>query len=120
VKWTVRQIAGATRRKQGGCVAERRSGSELPPQSEIVFALGIAYPMRARIAGHASGAKQKCASLSDRRVQQLEQITVWDELGVSSSRLRHSRHRRHEWKPLPSTSTRAHREESGVSERGEV
>ena len=49
--------------------------TELPPPGEIVFALGIAYPMRARIDGEGVGATRRCEFSTGPFV---EPITVWD------------------------------------------
>jgi uncharacterized membrane protein YhaH (DUF805 family) len=50
--------------------------SELAPPSELVFSLGIAYPIRARISGHGPGAVRTCEFSTGAFV---EPITVWDE-----------------------------------------
>jgi hypothetical protein len=49
--------------------------TELPPPHELVFALGIAYPMRARIEGEGVGAIRRCEFSTGAFV---EPITVWD------------------------------------------
>jgi uncharacterized membrane protein YhaH (DUF805 family) len=49
--------------------------AELPPPSELVFRLGIAYPLRARIRGSGVGAVRTCEFSTGPFV---EPITVWD------------------------------------------
>ena len=49
--------------------------TELPRPHESVFALGIAYPMRARIDGEGVGATRRCEFSTGAFV---EPITVWD------------------------------------------
>lgn len=49
--------------------------SELPPPSELVFAAGIAYPMRAEIRGQGVGAVRHCVFSTGPFV---EPITAWD------------------------------------------
>jgi hypothetical protein len=49
--------------------------SELPPPSDLVFAAGIAYPMRAEIRGEGVGAVRHCVFSTGPFV---EPITVWD------------------------------------------
>jgi uncharacterized membrane protein YhaH (DUF805 family) len=49
--------------------------TELPPPREIVFALGIAYPVRARLDGEGVGATRSCEFSTGPFV---EPITVWD------------------------------------------
>jgi hypothetical protein len=50
--------------------------SELPPPSQLLFALGVAYPQRARIEGEGVGAVRHCEFSTGAFV---EPITVWDE-----------------------------------------
>jgi uncharacterized membrane protein YhaH (DUF805 family) len=50
--------------------------SEIPPPKETLFRAGIAYPIRAEIAGHGPGAVRHCVFSTGRFV---EPITVWDE-----------------------------------------
>jgi hypothetical protein len=50
--------------------------SELPPPSQLVFRLGIAYPVRARIEGRGVGAVRYCEFSTGPFV---EPITAWDE-----------------------------------------
>jgi hypothetical protein len=49
--------------------------SELPPPPEVYFRLGIAYPMRARIAGTGVGAVRRCEFSTGPFV---EPITAWE------------------------------------------
>jgi len=50
--------------------------SKLPPPQEAIFKLGIAYPMRAQIAGHGPGAIRHCVFSTGAFVEPIE---VWDE-----------------------------------------
>ncbi|MBS1866923.1 MAG: SRPBCC family protein [Acidobacteria bacterium] len=50
--------------------------SEIPPPQEKIFRSGIAYPIRAEIAGHGPGAVRHCVFSTGPFV---EPITVWDE-----------------------------------------
>jgi hypothetical protein len=52
------------------------SFSELPPPTEIVFKLGVAYPIRAEIHGHGVGAVRHCNFSTGPFVEPIE---VWDE-----------------------------------------
>ena len=52
------------------------SFSQLPPPKEIIFKLGVAYPMRAEISGRGVGAVRHCNFSTGPFV---EPITVWDE-----------------------------------------
>ena len=49
--------------------------ADLPPPSELVFRLGIAYPIRARIEGSGRGAIRRCEFSTGAFV---EPITIWD------------------------------------------
>jgi hypothetical protein len=49
--------------------------SELPPPNQLVFALGIAYPMRARIEGEGIGAIRHCEFSTGAFV---EPVTAWE------------------------------------------
>ena len=49
---------------------------EIPPPQETIFRAGIAYPIRAEIAGHGPGAVRHCVFSTGPFV---EPITVWDE-----------------------------------------
>jgi len=49
--------------------------TELPPPTELAFALGIAYPVRARIEGEGVGATRYCEFSTGPFV---EPITIWD------------------------------------------
>lgn len=48
---------------------------ELPPPSQLIFALGVAYPQRARLVGEGVGAVRYCEFSTGPFV---EPITVWD------------------------------------------
>ena len=50
--------------------------AEIPPPQETIFRAGIAYPIRAEIAGHGPGAVRHCVFSTGSFV---EPITVWDE-----------------------------------------
>lgn len=50
--------------------------SELPPATEFLFKLGIAYPIRAEITGHGPGAVRYCIFSTGPFVEPIE---VWDE-----------------------------------------
>lgn len=50
--------------------------AEIPPPKEAIFRAGIAYPMRAEIAGRGPGAVRHCVFSTGPFV---EPITVWDE-----------------------------------------
>jgi uncharacterized membrane protein YhaH (DUF805 family) len=50
--------------------------AEIPPPTEAIFRLGIAYPVRATIIGHGPGAVRHCEFTTGPFV---EPITVWDE-----------------------------------------
>ena len=52
------------------------SFAQLPPPTETIFKTGIAYPIRADIAGHGVGAVRHCVFSTGEFV---EPITVWDE-----------------------------------------
>ena len=50
--------------------------TEIPPPREILFRAGIAYPIRAEIAGHGPGAVRRCVFSTGAFVEPIE---VWDE-----------------------------------------
>lgn len=50
--------------------------AELPPPRELIFKLGIAYPMRAEIEGQGVGAVRRCVFSTGPFVEPIE---VWDE-----------------------------------------
>lgn len=50
--------------------------TEIPPPKETLFRAGVAYPIRAEIAGHGPGAVRHCVFSTGPFV---EPITVWDE-----------------------------------------
>ena len=52
------------------------SFAELPPPRETLFRLGIAYPVRAQIAGHGPGALRHCVFSTGSFVEPIE---VWDK-----------------------------------------
>jgi uncharacterized membrane protein YhaH (DUF805 family) len=61
--------------------------AQIPPPTEMLFRAGIAYPIRAEITGHGSGAIRHCIFSTGAFV---EPIRVWDEphllkFGVTSS-----------------------------------
>jgi uncharacterized membrane protein YhaH (DUF805 family) len=50
--------------------------SEIPPPTELLFRAGVAYPIRAEISGHGSGAIRHCIFSTGPFVEPIE---VWDE-----------------------------------------
>jgi len=50
--------------------------TEIPPPSEMIFRAGVAYPIRAEIAGHGPGAIRRCVFSTGPFVEPIE---VWDE-----------------------------------------
>jgi hypothetical protein len=50
--------------------------AELPPPQELIFKLGVAYPLRAEMSGHGVGAVRHCVFSTGAFV---EPIQVWDE-----------------------------------------
>jgi hypothetical protein len=50
--------------------------SDLPPNNDWLFKLGVAYPLRARIDGHGVGAVRHCEFSTGSFV---EPITIWDQ-----------------------------------------
>jgi len=50
--------------------------AEIPPPKEAIFRAGVAYPIRAEMAGHGPGAVRHCVFSTGPFV---EPITVWDE-----------------------------------------
>jgi hypothetical protein len=56
--------------------------SKLPPPQEAIFKLGIAYPMRAQIAGHGPGAIRHCVFSTGAFVEPIE---VWMSRDCSNS-----------------------------------
>jgi len=61
--------------------------TEIPPPQEILFRAGIAYPIRAEIAGHGPGAVRRCVFSTGAFVEPIE---VWDaprllKFGVTES-----------------------------------
>jgi uncharacterized membrane protein YhaH (DUF805 family) len=89
--------------------------SELEPPNELVFALGIAYPMRARIAGRGVGAVRTCEFSTGAFV---EPITVWDEPRRLAFDVAAQPPPMHEWSPYQYVNA-PHLVNGLVSERGE-
>jgi uncharacterized membrane protein YhaH (DUF805 family) len=61
--------------------------AEIPPPKELVFRAGIAYPIRAEISGHGTGAVRRCVFSTGSFVEPIE---VWNEprllkFGVTSN-----------------------------------
>lgn len=61
--------------------------AEIPPPKELLFRSGVAYPIRAEIAGHGVGAVRHCIFSTGRFVEPIE---VWEEphllkFGVTAS-----------------------------------
>lgn len=50
--------------------------SEIPPPKEWIFRAGVAYPIRAEIAGHGPGAERHCVFSTGAFVEPIE---IWDE-----------------------------------------
>lgn len=69
---------------------------ELPPPTDLVFKLGIAYPIRARIEGTGVGAVRKCEFSTGPFV---EPITVWDEPRLLKFSVTHNPAPMAEWTP---------------------
>ena len=88
--------------------------TELPPPGELVFRLGIAYPMRARIVGQGVGAVRYCEFSTGPFV---EPITRWDEPYRLSFDVTEQPPTMHEWSPYDIAPR--HLTESLHSERGE-
>jgi len=89
--------------------------SELPAPGELVFELGIAYPMRARIEGRGPGAIRTCEFSTGPFV---EPITVWDEPHRLAFSVSSQPPTMHEWSPYQHVNA-PHLLEGLVSERGE-
>jgi hypothetical protein len=70
--------------------------TDLPPPSELVFRLGIAYPRRARIEGTGVGAVRRCEFSTGPFV---EPITRWEEPSRLSFDVVSQPHPMHEWSP---------------------
>ena len=91
------------------------SFSELDPPNELVFALGIAYPMRARIQGRGVGAVRTCEFSTGSFV---EPITVWNEPRRLAFDIAAQPPPLHEWSPYQYVNA-PHLVNGLVSERGE-
>jgi hypothetical protein len=89
--------------------------SELPPPAELVFRLGIAYPLRARIAGRGAGAIRTCEFSTGAFV---EPITVWDEPRRLAFSVASQPPTMHEWSPYQHVDA-PHLLSGLVTERGE-
>lgn len=50
--------------------------AEIPPPKELIFRAGIAYPIRAEISGHGTGAVRHCVFSTGAFVEPIE---IWDE-----------------------------------------
>jgi hypothetical protein len=70
--------------------------TEMPPPSELVFRLGIAYPQRARIEGRGVGAVRRCEFSTGAFV---EPITAWEEPARLSFDVVSQPPPMHEWSP---------------------
>jgi hypothetical protein len=70
--------------------------SELPPPTRLVFALGIAYPRRARIEGRGVGAVRRCEFSTGAFV---EPITLWDPPRRLAFDVASQPEPMHEWSP---------------------
>ncbi len=69
---------------------------ELPPPSEKIFQLGIAYPCRARLEGHGVGAVRYCEFSTGAFV---EPITAWEENRRLAFDVSQQPHPMREWSP---------------------
>jgi len=72
------------------------SFNELPPPTEALFALGIAYPIRAEIQGTGVGAVRHCVFSTGPFVEPIE---VWDEPRLLSFSVTHNPAPMQEWTP---------------------
>ncbi len=70
--------------------------SELPPPTEMIFKLGVAYPIRAEIKGCGVGAVRHCNFSTGPFV---EPITVWDEPRLLKFSVTHNPEPMQEWTP---------------------
>jgi uncharacterized membrane protein YhaH (DUF805 family) len=70
--------------------------SELPPPHWILFRLGVAYPLRARIAGEGVGAIRRCEFSTGAFI---EPITVWDAPARLAFDVASQPPPMHEWSP---------------------
>ena len=74
------------------------SFSELPPPDEWIFKLGIAYPIRASIAGTGVGAIRRCEFSTGPFVEPIE---VWDEPRLLKFSVTSNPAPMQEWTPYP-------------------
>ncbi len=72
------------------------SFSQLPPPTEMIFKLGIAYPIRAEIYGRGVGAVRHCNFSTGPFV---EPITVWDEPNLLKFSVTQNPEPMQEWTP---------------------
>lgn len=72
------------------------SFSQLPPPTETIFKLGVAYPIRAEINGCGVGAVRHCNFSTGPFV---EPITVWDEPRLLKFSVTHNPEPMQEWTP---------------------
>lgn len=70
--------------------------AELPPPTELLFKLGIAYPVRAQIQGHGPGAVRNCIFSTGPFVEPIE---VWDEPRLLSFSVARNPAPLQEWTP---------------------
>jgi len=70
--------------------------SELPPPSEYLFKLGIAYPLRAEIRGRGPGAIRNCIFSTGPFVEPIE---IWDEPHLLKFSVTHNPESMEEWTP---------------------
>ena len=88
---------------------------ELPPPTEALFRLGVAYPLHAHIAGHGPGATRFCVFSTGAFV---EPITVWNENKLLAFDVAESPPSMREWNPFWNIHP-AHLEGYLVSKRGQ-
>jgi uncharacterized membrane protein YhaH (DUF805 family) len=91
------------------------SFSELPPPREVLFQIGVAYPVRARIAGTGVGAVRHCEFSTGAFV---EPITVWDAPSRLAFDVAKSPLPMEEWSPYRDVYAR-HLDSGFQSRRGE-
>jgi hypothetical protein len=72
------------------------SFAELPPPTEFIFRHGIAYPLRARIAGQGVGAIRRCEFSTGAFIEPIE---VWDEPRLLKFSVRENPAPMEEWTP---------------------
>ena len=91
------------------------SFSEIPPPTELLFRSGIAYPIRATIAGKGPGAIRKCVFSTGPFVEPIE---VWDEPRRLSFKVTENPEPMHELSPYPDLKP-PHLEGTFTSKRGQ-